>query len=244
MKNEEEIRADFWTQKVALLKNILRYGAPAFTIDLLYDTLLQSGVEPDRVEKTSTRSFFGSQCPTLRLSLCQGGDITIVQNDGIQSMEMSIQDAREPVLLTGSEPASVVDLLKAYQQHYPRYKEALDKLLQVFQDTAKEEAKRQKIKKIALANIHLILPQIFKDSPYHTYLRTEQTEAILYVRLMAGKTLEIPLPYDRFQEIPDKITATIAHFEKALAQSPLQANISDTDFWNDAAFVAETSPNK
>ncbi|MCM1170244.1 MAG: hypothetical protein NC324_09955 [Bacteroides sp.] len=244
MKNEEEIKADFWTQKVALLKNILRYGAPAFTIDLLYDTLLQSGWGTDKVEKTSTRSFFGSQCPTLRLNLCQSGDITIVQNDGIQSMEMSIQAAREPVLLTGAEPASVVDLLRAYQQHFPRYKEALDKLLQVFQDTAKEEAKRQKIKKIALANIHLVLPQIFKDSAYHTYLRTEQTQAILYIRLLAGKTLEIPLPYERFQNSLDKIHATIAHFEQALSQSPLQANVSDTDFWNEAAFVAETSPNK
>lgn len=244
MKNEEEIKADFWTQKVALLKNILRYGAPAFTIDLLYDTLLQSGLDPDKVEKTSTRSFFGNQCPMLRLNLCRPGDISIVQNDSIQSMEMSIQDAREPILLTGAEPASVVDLLKAYQQHYPRYKEALDKLLQVFHDSAKEEAKRQKLKKIALANIHLILPQIFKDSSYHTYLKTGQTEAVLYVRLMAGKTLEIPLPYERFQEIPDKILSTIAHFENALAQSPLQINISDTDFWNDAAFVAGTSPNK
>ncbi|MCH5243383.1 MAG: hypothetical protein J1F29_00590 [Lentimicrobiaceae bacterium] len=244
MQNEEEIKADFWTQKVALLKNILRYGAPAFTIDLLYDTLLQSGLDSNQVEKTSTRSFFGSQCPTLRLSLCRNGDIVIVQNNGIQSMEMSIQQAREPVLLTGAEPASVVDLLKAYRQHYPRYKEALDKLLHVFQDTAKEEAKRQKIKKIALANLHLVLPQIFKDSSYHTYLRTQQTEAILCVRLNAGKTLEIPIPYERFQEIPDKIIKTVAHFENALAQSPLQANVSDTDFWNDTAFVANTSPNK
>lgn len=244
MKNETEIRADFWTQKVALLKNILRYGAPAFTIDTLYNILLQAGIESDKVEKTSTRSFFGSQCPSLRLHLCQTGDITIVQNDGIQSMEMSIQQAREPVLLTGSEPASVVDLLKAYMQHYPRYQEALAKLVHVFQETAKEEAKRQKIKKIALANIHLILPQLFKDSPYHTYLKTGQTEAVLYVRLMAGKTLEIPLPYERFQEIPDKIHATIVHFENALRQSPLRVNLSDTDFWNNAAFVAETSPNK
>ncbi|MDE7072952.1 MAG: hypothetical protein K2O66_06310 [Bacteroidales bacterium] len=58
MKNETEIRADFWTQKVALLKNILRYGAPAFTIDTLYNILLQAGIESDKVEKTSTRSFF------------------------------------------------------------------------------------------------------------------------------------------------------------------------------------------
>lgn len=244
MKNEEEIRADFWTQKVALLKNILRYGAPAFSTDTLYEKLMQTGFSPEKVEQTTTRSFFGSQCPTLKLSLCQPEDITVVQNDSIQSMQMNIQAAREPVSLTGSEPESVIDLLRAYMQHYPRYREALEKSLHLFQDSAKEEAKRQKLKKIALANIHLILPQIFKDSPYHTYLRAEQTEAILYVRLVAGKTLEIPLPYERFQEIPDKILSTITHFEKALAQSPLQVNISDTDFWNDAAFVAETSPNK
>ncbi len=244
MKTEEEIRADFWTQKVALLKNMLRYGAPAFTIDELYDALLQAGWERNQVEKTLTRSFFGSSCPTLRLSLCQPGDITVVRNDGIQSMEMSIQDAREPVLLTGAEPASVTDMLEAYVRHFPRYKEALDKLLQVFRDSAKEEAKRQKIRKLALANIHLVLPQLFKDSAYHTYLKTEPGQALLYVRLKAGKTLEIPLPYDSFQECLDKILPAIGHFESLLARSPLQANLSDTDFWNDKGFTTENSPNK
>ena len=56
MKTEEEILSDFWTEKVNRLKNVLRYGAPAFDLDFLYDSLLQNGFTPERVKKTSNIS--------------------------------------------------------------------------------------------------------------------------------------------------------------------------------------------
>ncbi len=244
MKTEEEIRADFWTQKVNWLKNVLRYGAPAFEIDELHEALTKAGWNGSQVVRTTTRSFFGTPCPSLQMSLCKEGDVNVIQNPGIGTMELSIQDCKEPVSLTGASVDSVVSMLRTYCNHYDRYKEALDSMLDLYGNAAKEEAKRQKLKKMALSGIHLMLPVLFKDSPYHHYLKEGETEAILCIRLHAGKTLEIKLPYTSFQTMFPKIHATLDHMEKALQSSPLPVNISDTDYWNGEGFSFAGSPNK
>ena len=118
MKSEEEIRADFWTQKVNWLKNVLRYGAPAFSLDELYQALLQGGWTSDQVARTTTRSFFGTPCPTLQMSLCKENDVYVIQNPGIGTMELTIQECKEPVSLTGASVASVVSMLQTYCSHY------------------------------------------------------------------------------------------------------------------------------
>ena len=118
MKSEEEIRADFWTQKVNWLKNVLRYGAPAFSLDELYQALLQGGWTSDQVARTTTRSFFGTPCPTLQMSLCKENDVYVIQNPGIGTMELTIQECKEPVSLTGASVASVVSMLQTYCSHF------------------------------------------------------------------------------------------------------------------------------
>lgn len=244
MKSEEDIKADFWTQKVNWLQNVLRYGAPAFEIEDLYQALLKAGWESGQVEKTSTRSFFGTECPSLQMSICQKHDISVIQNPGIQTLDMIIQAGREPISLTGASVESVVGLVKSYYDHYPLYNEALEKLLETYRFAAKEEAKRQKIKKVALTNIHLVLPGIFQKLPYQHYLKAGETQACLYVRLHIGKTLEIKLPYADFQKYLPLIPTTIHFMEKALEECPMGVNLSDTDYWNGEGFELEGSPNK
>ncbi len=231
MKSEAEILSDFWTEKVNRLKNVLRYGAPAFDLDFLYQSLLQDGFSPERVKKTSTRSFFGNECPSLSLSLCREGDATVVQNPGIGTLDLSIQACREPVSLTGASIVSVLELFKTYIAYFPRYHEALYRLTTDFRTAAKEEAKRQKLKKVALTGIRLLLPRLFAGTPYHPYLKTEETEAILAVRLQSGKTLEIKLPYADFQKSIPLIAATLALMEQATITCPLPVNLTDTDYW-------------
>lgn len=232
MKSEEEILSDFWTEKVNRLKNVLRYGAPAFDLDSLYNSLLQNNFTPTQVRRTSTRSFFGNECPSLTLSLCREADATVVQNTNIGTLDLTLQACREPVSLTGASIASVLELFRTYIAYFPRYQEALDRLTSDFRTAAKEEAKRQKLKKVALTGIRLLLPQIFAGTPYRPYLRTGETEAILAVKLRSGKTLEIKLPYADFQKSVPLITATIAHMEQATAASPLPVNLTDTDYWS------------
>ena len=244
MKSEDEIVADFWTEKVNRLKNVLRYGAPLFETGMLHQALLQGGWEPEKIHKTFTRSFFGTECPSLQLSICQKNDIAIVQNPGIGTLDMNIQACREPVSLTGASTESVVNLIRTYSEHYPRYKEALDKLTASYRHAAKEEAKKQKIKKIALTNIHLALPSLFAGSDYHPYLKEGETEAVLAIRLQAGKTLEIKLPYSSFQNALPLIHATIARMEEAVRECPLKADLSETDYWHGEGFVPGGSPNK
>lgn len=231
MKSEEEILSDFWTEKVNRLKNVLRYGAPAFNLDFLYENLLRNGFTPEQVKKTSTRSFFGNECPSLSLSLCRENDATVVQNASIDALHLSIQACREPVSLTGASIASVLEMLKTYIAYYPRYQESLDRLTADFRTAAKEEAKRQKLKKVALTGLHLLIPQLFAGSPYRPYLKTGETEAILCVRLDSGKTLEIKLAYADFQKAVPLIHTTIAQMEQATAACPLPVNLSDTDYW-------------
>lgn len=244
MKSEEDIKADFWTQKVNWLQNVLRYGAPAFEIDQLYHALLKAGWNEGQVIKTCTRSFFGTECPSLQMSICQTHDISVVQNPGIQTFDMMIQAGREPISLTGASIESVVGLVKSYSDHYPLYNEALEKLLETYRNAAREEAKRQKLKKVALTNIHLVLPGIFKKISYPHYLKAGETEACLYVRLKVGKTLEIKLPYADFQKYLPRIPSTIEFMEKTLEECPLTVNLSDIDFWNGEGFELEGSPNK
>lgn len=244
MKTEEDILADFWTQKVNWLKNVLRYGAPAFDIENLYQALQGDGWTEKDVRKTSVRSFFGTECPCLQLSLGQENDIHIVQNPGIGTLDMNIQTCREPVSLTGASIESVLCLIRTYAEHFPRYKESLESITDAFRSAAKEEAKRQKLKKLALANIRLVIPQIFAGSDYHPYLKTGETEAVLAVRLHAGKTLEIKLPYADFQKTLPLIRTVIAKMEDAMKNCPLPVNLSDTDYWNGEGFVLEGSPNK
>lgn len=244
MKSEDEIKADFWTQKVNWLKNVLRYGAPAFEIDELYKAILEAGWSRDQVKLTFTRSFFGTECPSLKMSLCDPDDVSVIQNPGIQTLDMTIQSGREPISLTGASVFSVVGLLKTYSDHYPRYREALDKMTESYRNAAKEEAKLEKLKKVALANIHLILPGIFREMPYPHYLKAGQTYASLYVRLHTGKTLEIRLPYADFQKHTPLIPAVIEQMEECLGRCPLHVNLSDTDFWNGEGFHIEGSPNK
>ena len=232
MKTEEEILSDFWTEKVNRLKNVLRYGAPAFDLDFLYDSLLQNGFTPERVKKTSTRSFFGNECPSLSLNLCREADATVVQNTHIGTLDLTIQACREPVSLTGASIASVLELFKTYIAYFPRYQEAIDRLTSDFRTAAKEEAQRQKLKKVALTGIRLLIHQLFADTPYHPYLKTEETHAILAVRLQSGKTLEIKLSYADFQKSVPLIAATLAHMEQATATSPLPVNLTDTDYWS------------
>ena len=229
MKSEEEIRADFWTQKVNWLKNVLRYGAPAFSLDELYQALLQGGWTSAQVARTTTRSFFGTPCPTLQMSLCKENDVYVIQNPGIGTMELTIQECKEPVSLTGASVASVVSMLQTYCSHYGRYKDALDSLVDVVGQAAKEEAKRQKLKRLALSGIHMMLPALFKGSPYHHYLKEGETEAVLCIRLNVGKTLEISLPYVNFQTVLPKVHQTVAHMEKSLQECPLPVNLSDME---------------
>lgn len=244
MKSEEDIRADFWTQKVNWLKNVLRYGAPAFSLDELYQALMQGGWTPDQVARTTTRSFFGAPCPTLQMSLCKENDVYVVQNPGIGTMELSIQECREPISLTGASVASVVSMLEIYRRHYTRYKESLDSLVDAVGHAAKEEAKRQKMKRLALSGIHMMIPVLFTDSPYHHYLKEGETEAVLCIRLNIGKTLEISLPYASFQNVLPKVRQAVSHIEKALRECPLPVNVSDTDYWKGEGFSFAGSPNK
>ena len=135
-------------------------------------------------------------------------------------------------------------MLQTYCSHYGRYKDALDSLVDVVGQAAKEEAKRQKLKRLALSGIHMMLPALFKGSPYHHYLKEGETEAVLCIRLNVGKTLEISLPYVNFQTVLPKVHQTVAHMEKSLQECPLPVNLSDTDYWSGEGFFVAGSPNK